>query len=236
MPDTKSLRSTSSHGSKFALKKQIKITEAVAVISGVIIGSGIFMTPGGILEDVGSVGMSLIIWLACGIFAMLATLSYMELGLIIEESGAEYPYCIRAYGDIVGFLCAWGLAIIAKPASFLLMLYTFAEYFLALVYPSCPAPESTMKMITCIAIIVITMINLLSVKLGAKITEWFFYAKLLVIAIIIFAGIANLINGQTKNFENMFVGTSTNILSYSTAFYGGMWSFDGWNQLNLKYG
>ena len=83
-------KSSDASQEKLALKKQIKITEAVSIISGVIIGSGIFMTPGSILENVGSVGMSLLIWLFCGIFTMLATLSYMELGLIIDESGAEY--------------------------------------------------------------------------------------------------------------------------------------------------
>lgn len=77
---------------KFGLKKQIGLPEAVSVIVGVIIGSGIFMTPGGILQDVGSVGMSLVIWAMCGLFSMLCTLSYMELGLIISESGAEYAY------------------------------------------------------------------------------------------------------------------------------------------------
>ena len=69
------------------------------------------MTPGNILTDVGSVGMSLVVWTMCGLFSMFATLSYMELGLIINESGAEYPYCIRAYGDVVGFVCAYGIAL-----------------------------------------------------------------------------------------------------------------------------
>ena len=48
-----------SQSEKFGLKKQIGLTEATAVIAGVIIGSGIFMTPGGILTQVNSVG----IWL-----------------------------------------------------------------------------------------------------------------------------------------------------------------------------
>ena len=84
-----------SESEKFGLKKQIGLPEAVSVIVGVIIGSGIFMTPGGILQDVGSVGMSLVIWALCGCFSMLCTLSYMELGLIISESGAEYAYAGR---------------------------------------------------------------------------------------------------------------------------------------------
>lgn len=90
--DAGNSESEKSSEKKFGLKKQIGLPEAVSVIVGVIIGSGIFMTPGGILQDVGSVGMSLVIWAMCGLFSMLCTLSYMELGLIISESGAEYAY------------------------------------------------------------------------------------------------------------------------------------------------
>ena len=63
-----------SESKKFGLKKQIGLAEATSVIVGVIIGSGIFMTPGGILQDVGSLGMSLVIWALCGLFSMLCTL------------------------------------------------------------------------------------------------------------------------------------------------------------------
>ena len=177
-----------SQSEKFGLKKQIGLTEATAVIAGVIIGSGIFMTPGGILTQVNSVGMSLLVWIICGIFALFCSLSYMELGLIITESGAEYPYTLRAYGEAVGYICAWGTALIIKPSSFLLMLYTFAEYFVGFFYPGCESPQSVIKYVTCIAIIFIMLVNCLSVKFGAKLTEILFYFKLLVLVIIIITG------------------------------------------------
>ncbi len=73
-----------------SLKKQINLPGAVSFISGVIIGSGIFMTPGIILGYVGSVGVSLLVWAFGGIFCLLTGLVYAELGLLVKEGGGEY--------------------------------------------------------------------------------------------------------------------------------------------------
>ena len=47
-------------------------------------------------------------------------------------------------------------------------------------------------------------------------------------------GIVRLVQGgeYTRNFQNSFVGTSTNVLAIAGGFYGGLWAFDGWNNLN----
>lgn len=217
------------------LRKSIGLPEAIATISGVIIGSGIFMTPGIILQEVGSFGASILVWAFCGLFTLSSTLTYMELALIINESGGEYPYCYKAYGDIIGFLCAFGLAFIAKPATCVIMLYTFSEYFCALFLPESQIPQAMIKQVTITALLLCTLINLISVKMGVKITEYFLYAKVFCLLVIIISGLNNVLVGQkTQNFAtNLFEGTSTDLLKYSAAFYGGMWSFDGWNQLNF---
>ena len=64
----------------------------------------------------GSVGAALIIWTIGGFIATISALCYTELGLLIKESGAEYSYCNRAFGGLVGFLIAWTNIVIAKPA------------------------------------------------------------------------------------------------------------------------
>ena len=38
--------------------------------------------------------------------------------------------------------------------------------------------------------------------------------------------------GHTKNFSDPFDGTSTRISDIGYAFYGGLWAYDGWNNLN----
>ena len=59
---------------------------------GTMIGSGIFISPTSIIGMSGSVGSALVIWVISGFIATISALCYIELGLLIHESGGEYSY------------------------------------------------------------------------------------------------------------------------------------------------
>lgn len=65
---------------KNVMKKELGLLEGCAIILGIILGSGIFISPKGVIQEVNSPGGSLVIWALCGGLSMIGALCYAELG------------------------------------------------------------------------------------------------------------------------------------------------------------
>ena len=70
------------------LKKTMTMLNGCTVIVGSIIGSGIFVSPGGVLHNTGSINMALVVWVLAGVFSMIGAFCYAELGCMIKNSGS----------------------------------------------------------------------------------------------------------------------------------------------------
>uniref|UniRef100_A0A452HEC4 b(0,+)-type amino acid transporter 1 n=1 Tax=Gopherus agassizii TaxID=38772 RepID=A0A452HEC4_9SAUR len=214
------------------LQKEVGLISGICIIVGTVIGSGIFISPKSVLANVGAVGPCLVIWAACGVLSTLGALCFAELGTMITKSGGEYPYLMEAFGPIPAYLFSWTSLLVTKPSSFAIICLSFAEYASAPFYPGCDPPVVVIKCLAAAAIVIITTVNSLSVKLGSYVQNVFTAAKMIIVMIIIVSGIVLLAKGKTENFKNSFNDAKISAGSISLAFYNGLWAYDGWNQLN----
>lgn len=134
------------------LKKTLGLHNGVALIVGCIIGSGIFISPKGVLQATGSVGMSLVVWTLCGLISLVGAMCYSELGTMILKSGGDYAYIRESLGPLPGFLYLWVAQVVILPTGNAVMALTFSYYVLQPIFPTCEPPESLIRILAALAI------------------------------------------------------------------------------------
>ncbi|CAF3850546.1 unnamed protein product [Rotaria sordida] len=84
---------------KKALKRHLGLFSGISFVLGITIGSGIFISPKGVLRETESVGLCLVIWALCGFISILGALCYAEIGTVIPLSGSELVYMREGYTE-----------------------------------------------------------------------------------------------------------------------------------------
>lgn len=148
------------------LKRRLGLFSGVALIVGTMIGSGIFVSPSGLLIRTGSVGISFVIWIACGVLSLLGALAYAELGTINPSSGAEWAYFFDAFGPCPAFLFSWVSTLVLKPAQLAIICLSFAQYAVEAFVSECDPHPVIIKAVAFLAVICILIVNCYSVNLG----------------------------------------------------------------------
>src|ERR1051325_9393714 len=83
------------------------------VVSG-IIGSGIFVNPYVVAQQVHTPFLILGVWIAGGVIALCGAFVFAELGTVIPRVGGQYAFFREAFHPLVGFLHGWALLFIIQ--------------------------------------------------------------------------------------------------------------------------
>lgn len=232
-------------------QRKIGLTTGICFVIGTIIGSGIFISPKGVFINANcSYWTSIFIWILCGIFSMIGSLVYSELGTTIARSGGDYVYISAGFGSFVAFIYLWLNLTVIRPASQAILALTFAYYLLdSLMIDKSSCNESNYEMlariISALLITLLGYINCVNVKWALHLQNGFTILKILALGAIIVTAICTvsleLLSDKREmvyrivndnNDENGKIDDLC-VPRYSLSIYSGLFAFGGWNYLNI---
>lgn len=230
-----------------SLKKSLGIFDAVAIVAGSMIGSGIFIVSTNIAKQVNSTFLLLAVWIIAGIMTMLGALCYGELAVAMPEAGGQYIYLKKTWGKVTGFLYGWTLSFVIQTGCIAAVSVAFAK-FLGIMVPYFSSSNfiihasfikiSSQQILAILLIIFISMINSRGVKYGVIIQNVFTSTKLIALLGIIICGLAFGLRPEILhlNFSNFWSipHSDVNVWSLiSIALVGALFASDSWNNVTF---
>lgn len=205
------------------LKKEIGLFEAITVVTGVVIGSGIFFKASSVFKSAGTPILGIIAWVIGGLITMASALTIAEVAAAIPKTGGIFVYLKELYGEKWAFLFGWMQAIIYVPgvaAALSIVFVTQATYFIPFM------TSFQQKMLAIFILFFIMGLNILSTKLGSKVQLISTIAKLVPIFVIILFG---LLKGTAHSLSTPAASeASVGAAGFGAAILGTLWAYDGW--------
>ncbi|PYH92146.1 amino acid transporter [Aspergillus ellipticus CBS 707.79] len=231
--------------------------EAFAIVISIVIGSGIFTSPGSIDTNVPSPGVALVVWLVGGILAWTGASTMVELGTAIPGEGGVQPYLQYIFGDVFGFLAAWTWIIAVMPATLSILSIVFVESIFSAAGVTDQADSISHKLLSILILLAIGLANSISTKVSTRLNGFSVTTKFLAIAGIVLAGLVVVIlqvsginreagpkdwlehpwfasrntwtpDGTEIDWDSIHGWESLGY--YSAALYGALWAYSGWDK------
>jgi APA family basic amino acid/polyamine antiporter len=166
------------------LARQLGLFDATMLVMGGIVGSGIFINPYVVAQQVHTPALILSAWIFGGVVGIGGAFIWSELAATLPAVGGQYAYLREAYHPAVAFLYGWVLLLVIQTGGMAAVSITFARYFLELA--NLHAPD---WIIATVALAVLTLINCLGVKTGGRTQSALMVMKIVAISALIIAGI-----------------------------------------------
>ncbi|MBY6950808.1 APC family permease [Clostridium botulinum] len=202
------------------LQKNLGLFDAIAIVIGMVIGSGIFFKPAIVFKNAGSPMLGILAWLVGGLITIASGLTIAEIAAAIPKTGGIFVYIKELYGEKFAFLLGWVQSIVYIPgsaAALSIILFIQITSFI-------PLTAIEQKVLAIVFIIFIMILNIISTKLVSKMQGIISIAKLIPIIAIIALGF---IKGTAKG-DILNISSSSTVSGFGAALLGTLWAYDGW--------
>ena len=157
------------------LKRQIGLYAATAITVGNIIGSGIFRSPHSVAQHIQSFPVVILAWVIGGVLSICGSLALAELAVTHPKTGGLYVFIREGFGNAHGFVFGWANLWVIKPTVIASITSVFALYFCQVLH----LPKGAEFPAGAGAILLLTFVNWLGVKEGARTQSLFTTLKVI---------------------------------------------------------
>ena len=216
------------HPSEAQLARRLGLFDTTMLVMGGIIGSGIFINPYVVAQQVTSTILILSAWAFGGLIALAGAFIYAELSSRTSASGGQYVYLRDAFHPALAFVYGWSLLLVTQSGGMAAVAVTFAKYVCG---PGNINPhDNVAAILATIALGTLTLINCLGVRAGSTTQNVFMILKLMAIAALVALGLTV---SKTESAVSLGSTSSTSgiwnwLIAFGAALIPVQFAYGGW--------
>lgn len=224
MSTTADIRAPASDGA--APRPVLSVFDGVMIITGVVIGGGIFSLPPLVAGISGSVEWMYAAWVLGAVLALVGALCYAELAAAFPHTGGDYYFLTRAYGKDVSFFFAWARIMVITTGSIALLAYVFGDYMTRVLPLGAQSPT-----IYAVAIIaVLTALNVTGLKGSSRTQNVMSGLLVLGMLVVVVAGFVAPTPVATAPTAEVASIPAPALAAFGTALLFVLFTYGGWNE------
>ncbi|HUH50506.1 MAG TPA: amino acid permease [Flavobacterium sp.] len=243
------------------LKRELSLLDGIMLVSGSMIGSGIFIVSANMMLNVGSAGWLILAWVLSSVITIIAAVSYGELSAMFPQAGGQYVYLKESYNKLIAFLYGWSFFAVIQTGTIAAVGVAFAK-FTAYLYPSF-SEENTLfglgsvevnaaQILAIATIVLLTFFNSKGVRNGKILQTFFTIIKIISLFGLVITGFwlafdsdvwsANWANAWDARSFNSATGEWVSIggmvlfSAMAASMVGSLFSSDAWNGVTFISG
>ncbi|PAS97094.1 MAG: amino acid permease [Candidatus Dactylopiibacterium carminicum] len=202
----------------------------IAIIVGIVVGAGIFKTPGMVAGLTGDSSWMFFAWLFGGIISLVGALCYAELASAYPNAGGDYHFLTRAFGRSLGLLFAWARFTVITTGSIALLAFVFGDYLAAMLPVDALGPTLTSALYAALAVLVLSGVHLAGIRSVARAQVWLTVVQIVGLLLVVLAAfsIATPVSVPEVVAESPASGPSASAFGLAMVFV--LLTYGGWNE------
>lgn len=218
-------------GAGSGLLRELGLWDAVSLVMGIMIGSGVFLMAGTIALELDSLAAVVAVWAFGGLLSLCGAAALSELGAALPAAGGLYVYLTRTYGPGVGFVYGWSAMALIHAGSIATLAAAIGLYAAPIL--SLTSGQRQLMQLLCIGVFV--AVNCLGLVFGKWVQNALTFAKVAGLALMT---VALFTRGSAGLLREHWWPPAAGLgwTSFGVALVAVLWAYDGWHFVSFAAG